>query len=87
MRYTTKQIREFISCPELEDEHYGKWGSLKLEQRLAYYDLLKIIESADYIIKDLILVVVSKQNWQLLLKKSDFTLCLLDFLSYGMMIP
>ena len=39
------------------------------------------------ITQDLILVVVSEQNWQLLLKTSDFTLYLLDFLSYYMMIP
>lgn len=39
------------------------------------------------ITQDLILVVVSEQNWQLLLKTSDFTLYLLDFLSYCMMIP
>lgn len=31
--------------------------------------------------------IVSEQNWQLLLKTSDFTLYLLDFLSYCMMIP
>ena len=48
--YTTEQIREFIACPQLGDDHYGKWGALTLEQRLVIADLLgrvKDLESAN----------------------------------------
>ena len=41
-RYTLKQIREFISCPELGDDHYGKWGAMTREQRLAMNDLIEL---------------------------------------------
>ena len=51
IKYTTKQIREFIACPQFGDLKYGKWGGLRLEQREAIYNLIKINESADSIIK------------------------------------
>ena len=41
-RYTLEQIREFIACPELGDDHYGKWGAMTREQRLAMNDLIEI---------------------------------------------
>ena len=28
------KIREYISCPQFGDDHYGKWGALTLEQRI-----------------------------------------------------
>lgn len=31
-KYTLEQIREFIACPELGDDHYGKWGAMTREQ-------------------------------------------------------
>lgn len=33
MSKLTDQIREYVSCPQLGDKHYGKWGILPLEQR------------------------------------------------------
>lgn len=46
-RYTTEQIREFIACPELGDDHYGKWGAMTREQRLVMADLLDRIRYLD----------------------------------------
>lgn len=48
-----QEIRENISCPQLGDNKYGKWGALRLEQRKCIYDLLNEIESADVVIKTL----------------------------------
>ena len=48
-----KRIREYISCPELGDDHYGRWGILTKEQTLAIYELLKILDSSDYVIENL----------------------------------
>lgn len=45
--YTIEQIRELIACPELGDDHYGKWGSLTREQRLVIVDLLGRIRYLD----------------------------------------
>lgn len=41
-KYTLEQIREFIACPELGDDHYGKWGAMTREQRLVMNDLIEI---------------------------------------------
>lgn len=41
-KYTLEQIREFIACPELGDDHYGKWGAMTREQRLAMNDLIEL---------------------------------------------
>jgi hypothetical protein len=41
-KYTLEQIREFIACPELGDDHYGKWGAMTREQRLAMNDLIEM---------------------------------------------
>lgn len=49
-----REIREYISCPEFGDNHYGKWGALRLEQRLCIYNLLFETEDEDKIIKDLL---------------------------------
>lgn len=38
--YTLEQIRGFIACPELGDDHYGKWGAMTREQRLVMNDLI-----------------------------------------------
>lgn len=46
-RYTLEQIREFIACPELGDDHYGKWGAMTREQRLVMNDLIERYESLD----------------------------------------
>lgn len=41
-KYTLEQIREFIACPEIGDDHYGKWGAMTREQRLVMNDLIEI---------------------------------------------
>ena len=41
-KYTLEQIREFIACPELGDDHYGKWGAMTREQRLVMNDLIEL---------------------------------------------
>ena len=38
-----KEIREYISCPQFGDNHYGKWGALRLDQRRKIKDLLDYI--------------------------------------------
>lgn len=52
-----KEIRNYIACPELGDDHYGKWGSLNLEQRIKINELCdycKMLEQfADRIMLDL----------------------------------
>ena len=38
----TDQIREYISSPQVDgNEHYGKWGALRKDQRLLIADLCK----------------------------------------------
>lgn len=44
---TLEEIREYISCPQLGDDHYGKWGALSLEQRQVIYDLINFVECDD----------------------------------------
>ena len=34
-----EEIRNYIACPELGDDHYGKWGALNLRQRLKIKEL------------------------------------------------
>ena len=43
MNNEIKEIREYISCPQFGDNHYGKWGALRLEQRKKIKDLLDCI--------------------------------------------
>ena len=43
MNNKIKEIREYISCPQLGDNHYGKWGALRLDQRKKIKDLLDYI--------------------------------------------
>lgn len=48
-----EEIREYISCPQLGDNHYGKWGALRVEQRLLIKRLLDDLDNADKTIKNL----------------------------------
>ena len=48
---TIKEIKENIKCPQFGDISYGKWGALKIEQRVAYKQLIEEVESADNVIK------------------------------------
>ena len=43
MSVKIKEIREYISCPQFGDDHYGKWGALRLEQRIKIKQLLDYI--------------------------------------------
>jgi len=38
------EVREKISCPQLGDENYGAWGSLRLEQRFTIFRLIRTIQ-------------------------------------------
>ena len=44
---TIEQIKEYTKCPQFGDKDYGKWGSLRLEQREAYRHLIDIIEGME----------------------------------------
>jgi hypothetical protein len=46
-----EEIRKYISCPQLGDIHYGKWGALRVEQRLLINRLLDDLDNADKTIK------------------------------------
>ena len=37
--YTVEDIEKFIECPEFGNSKYGKWGALRLDQRLAIRSL------------------------------------------------
>lgn len=50
-KYTLEQIREFIACPELGDDHYGKWGAMPRERRLVINDLIEIAKEYDRVMK------------------------------------
>ena len=56
-KYTNKEIRDFISCPQFGDNKYGKWGSLNLNVRETIYNLLKLNEDYDKLIYQL------QSNW------------------------
>ena len=43
MNNEIKEIREYISCPQFGDNHYGKWGALRLDQRIKIKALLDSI--------------------------------------------
>lgn len=34
-----EEIRNYIACPQLGDDHYGEWGLLSLEQRIKINEL------------------------------------------------
>lgn len=60
--YTTKQIREFIACPQFGDDHYGRWGALNFEQRKTIKNLCDIIDSADSVIKNQYKIIKEVEN-------------------------
>jgi hypothetical protein len=47
MILTHAEIREKIACPQLGDDHYGAWGALPFDVRLAIYGLLVELEGVD----------------------------------------
>ena len=51
MNYRDK-IRKAIECPQFGYDHYGEWGTLRLDQRKYIKRLLDELDSADaYILK------------------------------------
>lgn len=62
-----EEIREYISCPQFGNTHYGKWGALRLDQRLLIKRLLDDLDDADKTIKYLqqrIIQLEDKILWQ-----------------------
>lgn len=39
-----EKTKENIKCPQFGDLEYGEWGALRLEQRIAYKELIEEIE-------------------------------------------
>jgi hypothetical protein len=42
-----KEIRKKISCPQLGDDHYGRWGALNKSQRFTIKRMLDYIEAQE----------------------------------------
>ena len=53
MNEEIKEIREYIACPQLGDNHYGKWGALRLDQRIKIKQLLDNITNLQQRVKQL----------------------------------
>lgn len=47
MNKDIKEIREYIACPQFGDDHYGKWGALRLDQRRKIKALLDYITNLE----------------------------------------
>ena len=43
MKDEIKEIRDYIACPQFGDNYYGKWGALRLDQRIKIKQLLDYI--------------------------------------------
>ena len=41
-----KEMKEYIRCPQFGDDHYGKYGALRLEQRK---EIKRLIDYCDYL--------------------------------------
>lgn len=54
MNYREK-IRKAIECPQFGDDHYGEWGTLRLDQRKLIKRLLDELDRADDCLKRLYL--------------------------------
>ena len=39
-----QEVREKISCPQLNDADYGTWGGMSLEQRRMMYRMIQTIK-------------------------------------------
>lgn len=62
-----ENIKEYIKCPQFGDKEYGEWGALRLEQRVAYKELIEEIEKLNYIIdkQDRDIIALSNGNRKL----------------------
>lgn len=50
--YDLKDIRKNIACPQLGDDHYGKWGALPLEVRKTINFLIGEVAIRDRVIEE-----------------------------------
>ena len=48
-----KEIRQKISCPQLNDKHYGEWGALRKDQRFTIKRMLDFIDAQEQYINRL----------------------------------
>lgn len=72
MNYIEK-IRRAIECPQFENENYGEWGTLNLEQRKYIRKLLYDLDIADNCSKDLYFENKQlKDNWNKLKEHFEF---------------
>lgn len=69
-----EKIKENIKCPQFGDLEYGKWGSLRLEQRIAYRDLINIVEEQDKVIKTITKQVSENEDTAIKLLKENVLL-------------
>ena len=69
-----EEIKENIKCPQFGDVEYGKWGSLRLEQRIAYRDLINIVEEQDKVIKTITKQVSENEDTAIKLLKENVEL-------------
>ena len=56
------KLREKIVCPQFGDEDYGEWGTLKLEQRKAIRDLIKMVKTEQEANKSLENIIVKQDK-------------------------
>ncbi len=45
------RIREKIACPQLGDDHYGEWGTLRADQRKTIARLIHTVEYLDELVR------------------------------------
>jgi len=69
-----EEIKENIKCPQFGDVDYGKWGSLRVEQRIAYRDLINIVEEQDKVIKTITKQVSENEDTAIKLLKENVEL-------------
>ena len=48
-----KEIRQKISCPQFNDDHYGEWGILTLHQRRTIKRMVEYIDTQEQYIEKL----------------------------------
>lgn len=56
------KLREKIACPQFGDEDYGEWGTLRLEQRKAIRDLIKMVKIEQEANKPLENIIVNQDK-------------------------
>jgi rubrerythrin len=62
-----QRIREKIACPQLGDIHYGEWGFLSPDKRLAISEMIETIKFLDKMVEDMLQSKPKEGEW-----KEDF---------------